>query len=124
MVYSGDNDLVRAGKKNPESVAKDFETLVARIRASVPSAPIFLLSIKPSPARHERWPAMAKANSLMQAICETSDTLEYIDVASHLFTGDGALRPEAFASDGIHLSDLGYREWAKRIAPRLAARLE
>ncbi|MCP4447371.1 MAG: hypothetical protein GY811_18785, partial [Myxococcales bacterium] len=122
VVYSGDNDLATANGKTPESVANDLKTLVARIRAIDEGAPIFVLSIKPSPARLAYWPAMAKANALMQAYCGATAKLEFIDVASHLFSSDGTLRAEAFVVDGIHLSALGYREWTERIGPRLSPR--
>tara|TARA_R110002073_G_scaffold123819_14_gene268087 strand:+ start:58633 stop:59211 length:579 start_codon:yes stop_codon:yes gene_type:complete len=88
---------------SPVPFAADIERF-ERMDADSPVAPGSIVFVGSSSIR--RWSAMAKANSLMQAICETSDTLEYIDVASHLFTGDGALRPEAFVSDGIHLSEL------------------
>ena len=121
VVYGGDNDLAYPQNgKTPESIAADLETLIARIRAKDKSVPVFVLSIKPSPARLQRWLAMAEANGLMQAYCDATNGLEFIDVASHLFRDDGTLRAEAFVADGVHLSALGYAEWTKRIAPRLS----
>ncbi len=119
VIYSGDNDLAHANGKTPVSVAEEFAVLASLIREQQPEAPIYLLSIKPSPARMQHWPRMAKANALMEKHCKATEGLAYIDVASQLFDEEGKLRSVAFVEDGIHLSDVGYREWTQRIRPHL-----
>lgn len=121
VVYEGDNDLTRDNGKTTESMIAEVKTFVRILRDADPSESIVFLAIKPSPARMGRWPVMRKANELIKAYCNESQGVEYIDVASHLFAKDGTLRSEAFASDGIHLSALGYREWAGLVRPRLEA---
>lgn len=122
FVYAGDNDI--AAGKSPERVLKDFLTLSDRIRTLSPEASVVFLSIKPSLARKDDWPTMRRANTMIQEACDTVDHLHFLDVASPMLDSQGAMRPELYASDGLHLSPDGYAIWAETLAPMLNQALE
>ncbi|WP_169976783.1 GDSL-type esterase/lipase family protein [Tautonia rosea] len=117
IVYAGDNDIAEG--KSPERVLKDFLTLSSRIRTLSPNASIVFLSIKPSLARKDHWPSMRHANRLINEACDMSAHLHFLDVASPMLDALGAMRPELYDSDGLHLNNDGYAIWAERLAPVL-----
>lgn len=118
FVYAGDNDI--AAGKSPERVRNDFLTLADRIRSRSPDASVIFLSIKPSLARKNEWPLMRQANTLIEEVCDTVDHLHYLDVASPMLTDQGAMKPELYRADGLHLSHEGYAIWTEVIASLLA----
>jgi lysophospholipase L1-like esterase len=122
FVYAGDNDI--AAGKSPARVLGDFLTLADRIRTSSPEASVVFLAIKPSLARKDDWPSMRRANELVQDACETVEHLSFLDVAGPMLTAQGALRPELYVSDGLHLSREGYAIWAETLAPMLNRAVE
>ena len=119
VVYAGDNDI--AAGKTPEQVRDDFEGLSRMIWEASPEATIAFLSIKPSPARWEHWPAMEQANDLIERACAGDDRLVYVDVASPMLGPDGRPRPELFVEDELHLNDRGYELWVEALRPALEA---
>jgi lysophospholipase L1-like esterase len=119
VLYEGDNDLMEGSSKTPESVAADFQELVGRIRAKRPAVPIYFLSIKPSTSRWPQWPAMARANALIEKICSSDSGLGYIDVASPMLGPDGEPRGDIFLVDGLHMNAAGYAIWTQAIKPVL-----
>ena len=121
VVYVGDNDLAAGTGKTAETVAAALETLVARIRAELPDARIFFLTIKPSPLRWDRWPEMSRANARITQIADADPRVEVIDIAPALLGPDGSPRDDAFRFDGLHLSESGYAGWAALVRPRLRA---
>ncbi|WP_152049813.1 SGNH/GDSL hydrolase family protein [Tautonia marina] len=122
FVYAGDNDI--AAGKSPERVRNDFLTLADRIRSRSPDASVVFLSIKPSLARKNDWPSMQQANTLIQEACDTVDHLHYLDVASPMLTDHGAMNPELYVADGLHLSHKGYAIWANAVAPLLSESID
>lgn len=116
VVYEGDNDV--GGGKSAERVLKDFKTLVGLIHDRVPDAEIGFIAIKPSRARWKLWPEMAKANKLVKKLCETSDKLQYLDIATPMLDENGG-QPAAdwFIADGLHMRPKGYALWTQVIRP-------
>jgi len=119
VIYEGDNDLQAGSSKTPESVAADFSELVGLIRAKRPDVPIYFVSIKPSKLRWEQWPAMSRANALIERICSADPGLTYVDVAGPMLGEDGEPRGDVFRLDGLHMNAAGYAIWTGVIKPVL-----
>jgi endonuclease/exonuclease/phosphatase family metal-dependent hydrolase/lysophospholipase L1-like esterase len=113
VLYVGDNDI--AAGKSPERVRDDFREFVGRVRAMRARVPIAFLSIKPSRARWEHWPAMRRANELIDEECRRGEHLHYIDVASSLLDENGVPRESLFVDDKLHLSEVGYAAWTEKL---------
>ncbi|MFH2051477.1 MAG: SGNH/GDSL hydrolase family protein [bacterium] len=109
LLYEGDNDIDFGVP--PEQVSDVFGAFVLRVRGALPETRIHLLSIKPSIARWDKWPAMEKANALMAAQCAADSLLQFIDVATPMLGPDGKPRPELFLEDGLHMNAAGYAVW-------------
>ncbi len=113
-IGSGDNDLV-AGRAVAEVVA-DTEALLAALLRDRPTAEVALIAAKPSLQRwflRDRYEAL---NGAFARIAERDDRITFVDVWNELLDPRGWIRPELYASDGLHLNRNGYRIYADAIA--------
>jgi len=117
LLYEGDNDAAQG--LSPASILDRFGELVHRTHAALPDTRIYVLAVKPSPARWELWPTMQETNRLLAEACREDERLRFIDVATPLLGEDGAPRPGLFVDDRLHLNRQGYELWRDRIRPVL-----
>ena len=110
VLYEGDNDIEMG--LTPDQVMADFDTLLARLWRAMPEARVYVIAIKPSGARRERWPAMRETNRRFAERCKRDKKrLAYVDVATPMLGKDGRPRPELFLEDRLHLNARGYDLW-------------
>ena len=121
VVMAGGADLADVRGYRPEDVLEDFKIFVSAVRAHGIMAPIYFVSIRPSPLRESRWFGAKRANRLIETYANSTNGLHYIDVANDMFAADGSMRSELFNWDGLSLSEEGYALLAKKIRPVLAA---
>lgn len=119
VIYGGDNDL--ADGHPPTRVLRDYQRLVRRIQRDLKDVRIGILSIKPSPSRWHLIRRVRETNERLRAWCESSPQLDFIDVHSGMLNERGEPHPGLYRPDGLHLSELGYAEWAESIRPYLPA---
>ncbi len=122
VVYAGDNDLSAETRKTPESVLADFEELIGIVHGTLPSTPIYYITVKPSTLREDRWPIQNRLNGLVADLAERLPTVEVIDTSSAMLDAAGKPRPELLVADGLHMNAAGYALWTSIIKPRLEAR--
>jgi lysophospholipase L1-like esterase len=108
IVYVGENDL--AAGTAPEVVARDILTLLRRLRADYPRAPIAFMSLKPSPIRWTMRPKMAQVNAAVASRAKDGGFV-YLDVGSVLLAQDGLPDASLFRPDGLHMNARGYQRW-------------
>ena len=116
VYYEGDND-VAAGKK-PAQIRDDFKEFVAKVRAALPEAAIYVVSIAPSPGHSKVWLEAQEANALLQACARETKGVTYIDVATEMLN-TGQPRAELFEKDKLHMNREGYVIWTKALRPVL-----
>lgn len=113
----GINDLLN--NATPDEIAKQYATLLDAIRARS-RTPVIVQSIFPVSTKN-RWgqknSAIESANARIAAVATTHNA-QYLNLSAALQGPDGALQP-AYTSDGIHLSEDGYRRWIEQIEPQL-----
>jgi len=119
LLYEGDNDVEMG--LTPDAVRGAFDALVSTLRARSPRLRVWVLSIKPSPARRDHWPAAAEANRLLAEACAADEGLHYVDVATAMLDGRGEPIAELFGEDCLHLNEDGYALWTSIVAPILRA---
>ena len=61
---------------------------------------------------YEYWPAIQRANALVEEFCASDARLHFVDAGASLCDGRGRARRELFRWDGIHLSPAGYAAWS------------
>ncbi|WP_298399569.1 GDSL-type esterase/lipase family protein [Sphingobium sp.] len=125
VVYVGENDL--AAGAAPDVVTRDILTLLRKLRADYPRAPIAWLSLKPSPIRWTLRPKMAQVNAAVASRAQ-ADGFVYLDVGTVLLARDGLPDASLFRPDGLHMNARGYQRWTglvdawlDRVAPPHAA---
>ena len=109
VVYEGDNDT-SAGKRSQQLV-EDYREFVEAILEAQPSTRIVILSIKPSLARWDVWPAMQESNAAIEAYAKTDPRVDFVDIGTAMLGADGLPIPEFFVSDGLHMTSAGYDVW-------------
>lgn len=121
VVSAGSNDI--NGKRTPEEVAASFRELVANVRAKLPDARIYYVSMSASKKRWEQQDRQKEANALIKAAVEAGTNLEYIDTCPMFLGPDGQPIDELFLADRLHPSDRANALRAALIKPRLEAAL-
>lgn len=59
-----------------------------------------------------------KANAILASCAYPRDEIVFLDVGKNFLLPDGSQNPKLF-TDGTHLTEEGYRVWAKSLAPVL-----
>jgi lysophospholipase L1-like esterase len=122
VFYAGDNDLAHG--KTPQRVFEGTRALCERTWQDFPETKFFLVSVKPSPSRWNIFDLQTEANDLLREYCAGDARLKFVDIVTPMLSADGALRPELYVADELHLSLAGYRIWREVLAPHLAALAE
>lgn len=113
LIYEGDNDTWY--KLSEEKIVGQFEEIVARVHEALPETRIYALSVKPSVARVDVWPAAQKVSARLAAIADADPLVHYIDVATPFLKADGSVMTDIFIADGLHLNDKGNQIWGAAI---------
>ena len=117
LVYAGDNDLAEG--RSPQDVLKSFAAFVEGVRVTLPATRIAYISIKPSPSRRQLLPEIRQTNELIRQYTTQAENADFIDVFTPMLTDAGALRPELFREDELHMNATGYALWRKIISAHL-----
>ncbi|MCB0717092.1 MAG: hypothetical protein KDD65_01520 [Bacteroidetes bacterium] len=117
FVFCGTNDIVGDNPKSAEEVLALYKEFVDTVRESLPTTPIYFISISPTKSRWQHVAIVRKANELVKDYSDSSDLLHYIDAASALVSSSGEPRDELFREDQLHLSAEGYSVWTSIIRP-------
>ena len=120
VLLVGTNDL--AGGVSPEQTAAGIEACVNAIRVRVPRATVAVMSLLP------RGPGdggsairrLVAAVNARLAKLDDGKHVRYVDLTPAFVDFRGAIRPELFHPDLIHLSAAGYRAWSDALRPALA----
>ena len=115
VFYAGENDL--AYGVPDATVTNEFRTFLDRKTATLGKAPVFFVSVKPSPTRWRLRPAQERFNEAVQRLAATRDDLFYVDIVPDLFRG-GRLGP-FYDPDGIHMNEAGYGVWTRAVRSAL-----
>lgn len=116
--YCGDNDLGYP-QVAPQVAVDGFARFAGALRTALPATRLVYLSIKPSPSRLASWPNVTTANAAIKAYCATDPHLAFVDVATPMLDTHGAMRPELYEKDGLHMVGAGYQLWTAIVRPVL-----
>src|ERR1700749_4179788 len=83
FIYAGENDI--AFGKTADSVFANFKTLWSMIRAKLPDAKIYFMSIKPSPSRAKYHAEFDKANEDIKNYLSGKPNSLYIDMNTSIY---------------------------------------
>lgn len=122
VYFCGVNDL--ANGRTATQVQRSFLQFVTRLHDRCPKTQLVVLAHKPSPARMASLSELGKANKLLAELCAHDPQLHFVADSYDAFIDEQGLpRMELHVSDGIHMSQEGYRVWTRAVQ-RALARLE
>jgi len=103
-----------------EVIGRNFEKIVAAIKAHDRNVPIVLCRIFPSAAEKKRpVSAIQKANERLEAIVKGDRQITVLDTWTLFANEEGEARSDWFP-DRLHLNDDGYEKWASALRPIFA----
>ena len=111
VLYEGDNDL--AWGLTPITILAQFDKLISMIKASLPQARVYVLSIKPSISRSNLWGNAKIVNQGFSDRSAVDEQITHIDVDNYMIQRSGEVREDIFVSDGLHLNLTGYKIWSE-----------
>jgi lysophospholipase L1-like esterase len=118
VLYAGDNDIQHG--LSSEQVVEDYRRFVDALHRALPDTRIVYIPIKPSVARWEKYPQMAKANRAIRAIIDESPFQDYLAIEEPMLNTEGVPNPALFQEDGLHLNEAGYQIWTELLRPLLS----
>ncbi|MAU61089.1 GDSL-type esterase/lipase family protein [Parvibaculum sp.] len=119
VVMAGEADLSDVRGRRPEDLLDDFRTLALSLRAEGEDAPIYFVSLRPAPAREERWYGQQRANALIADYVRGEKEMYFIDVSSAMLDDKGNIRDDLYRWDGLTLNGKGYETIGPIIRQRL-----
>src|SRR5690606_14899039 len=108
VLMAGGADLADVRGRRPEDVLEDLAAFMTKLRAEGIKAPVYFVSIRPSPMRSSRWFGMRRANALVEDYAQTEKELHSIEAGAPFRDERGNARDELFRWDGLSLSAEGY----------------
>ncbi|MEN7538164.1 SGNH/GDSL hydrolase family protein [Aurantiacibacter flavus] len=116
VFYAGENDL--AAGKSPRQVFRDLQALLRLKRERLDDTPLWVISLKPSPARWAQREDQLAFNAMAAELALNEGDVAYIDVASPMLTPAGTPK-NIFGADRLHMRASGYRIWTDVIRAAL-----
>jgi lysophospholipase L1-like esterase len=118
VIYAGDNDL--GDGRHPEEIFIFFQQLAARAANRFGNIPCYYISLKPSPSRWHQVDQFRFTNMIIEREIATNlPNWNYINMFDEMIGKEGRPKKELFHVDGLHLSDIGYKLWAKIVKQAL-----
>ena len=118
----GVNNLLD-GADTPEEVAEGIIRVTDEARRQFPEAHVWLFGLLP--AGHDPQGSLRQAYEAVHRALHRhrfDRAVTYVDAAPWLLTAEGALQPDSYSADGIHLTAGGYRRWAAGMKQLLEGR--
>jgi lysophospholipase L1-like esterase len=119
VICEGENDF---GVGDDESdIAAHHAEIIERIHAFDPKIRIYVIGLKPSPYRWDRWARYQATNVLLKDVCSKATLCTYIPPPAGLLGSDGKPIASLYRDDRLHLNAAGYVVWTAAIRPILIA---
>ena len=120
VFFCGTNDITAL--KTAKETVEDFKIFQNKVRTNLPNVPIFVIGIKPTPAREYIEEEELEYNKLIADLAAKDELLSYIDIWDAMLSEEGERIPELFVEDGLHINAKGYEIWTKLVRENLKQR--
>jgi len=110
VILMGTNDI--GAQISPDAIARNFEKILAALKAHNPAMPIVLCRMFPSSEAKKRpSETIQKVNQLFGDIVRNDSQITVIDTFKLFDDGTGNANPK-YCPDLLHLNSEGYAKWA------------
>ena len=99
----------------PKEILRLFKLFVRQVREKHPQIPLLQIAITPTKSRWKYWDKINQVNTLIQAYCNKTENLYFINTVPTFLTETRGPKPEWFIKDQLHLNTKGYEVWSKLI---------
>ena len=120
VFFCGTNDITAL--KTAKETVEDFKIFQNKVRTNLPNVPIFVIGIKPTPAREYIEEEELEYNKLITDLAAEDELLSFIDIWDAMLSEEGERIPELFVEDGLHINAKGYEIWTKLVRENLKQR--
>ena len=120
VFFCGTNDITAL--KTAKETVEDFKIFQNKVRTNLPNVPIFVIGIKPTPAREYIEEEELEYNKLIADLAAEDELLSFIDIWDAMLSEKGERIPELFVEDGLHINAKGYEIWTKLVRENLKQR--
>ena len=117
LIYEGDNDTSYGIPEN--KILGQLKQIIAKIHDQLPTARIYVMSVKPSVLRQNVWSNAEKVNRGYEAIAKNDPLVYHIESASPFLKANGSVMTDIFVDDNLHLNDMGNLIWGSTIRAAL-----
>ena len=117
LIYEGGNDTSYGIPEN--KILGQLKQIIAKIHDQLPTARIYVMSVKPSVLRQNVWSNAEKVNRGYEAIAKNDPLVYHIDSASPFLKANGSVMTDIFVDDNLHLNDMGNLIWGSTIRAAL-----
>tara|TARA_B100001175_G_C19453548_1_gene612582 strand:+ start:432 stop:1205 length:774 start_codon:yes stop_codon:yes gene_type:complete len=117
VFFCGTNDVTAL--KTPRETVNDFKIFKQKVREDMPGVHIFVIGIKPTPARLYLEKEELEYNKLIDDMSQDDDLLTFVDIWDAMLTSEGKRIPELFIEDGLHINSEGYKIWTTLVRKNL-----
>ena len=117
LIYEGDNDTSYGMPEN--KILGQLKQIIAKIHDQLPTARIYVMSVKPSVLRQNVWSNAEKVNRGYEAIAKNDPLVYHIDSASPFLKANGSVMTDIVVDDNLHLNDMGNLIWGSTIRAAL-----
>ena len=120
VFFCGTNDITAL--KTAKETVEDFKIFQNKVQTNLPNVPIFVIGIKPTPAREYIEEEELEYNKLIADLAAEDELLSFIDIWDAMLSEEGERIPELFVEDGLHINAKGYEIWTKLVRENLKQR--
>lgn len=118
VVYVGGNDIINGC--SGIRTARWICCLLERLRTVSVGAPVYYVSIAPSPKYWRLWNEIKKCNWTVREYCKKHKKIQYINLSNYCLRRNGTLKKELYRTkDRLHFNNRGYRIWNRVVAGRV-----
>ncbi|MEM7110434.1 MAG: GDSL family lipase, partial [Bacteroidota bacterium] len=100
-------------------IINSVEQLLEKIEVKFGNIPVAIISVKPSPDRSYLDDKIKNLNGQLLKIMRERARGSFINIYAEMLHPNGAMRPELYEPDGLHINTKGYEIWAKVIKHHL-----
>jgi hypothetical protein len=117
LIYEGDNDTWYDINNN--TILGQLGQIVTRIHAELPQTRIYVMAVKPSIQRWEKWENVQALNAGYRELAARDPLVTYVDSATPFLKADGSVMEDIFISDDLHFNPMGNLIWGAVIRAAL-----
>ena len=117
VLYCGENDIWE--KTLTEITVRNFKQFVGMVQKKLPETEVVFLSMKPSPARSEKWGEYEKGNLMIKHFAKSQPKVHFVNVSRTMLSKTEQIDSLIFIEDGLHMNKFGYTRWTALVKPKL-----